>query len=237
MTTFVCPSVDAADTVVFELTVRDSNNLESSSRLTVSFDARDDAENKIDDDYIEFNAYDSTTKLGITTASGGTTEGAIVELKPVDPSTVAGTGTEPQSLTYGLIDFNVRVDSPGGSTQVVVSFPDAVPAGTGWAKFNRAANAWEDFSSSVVYSADRKSATLTLVDGGAGDDDGLANGVIRDPSGPGSFPSAGGIGGSSSDSGGCTVAASPDGSVGVDLILLLVAAGAFLLRRRARGRF
>jgi len=35
--------------------------------------------------------------------------------------------------------------------------------------------------------------TITLVDGGLGDDDGLSNGVIVDPGGPGQPPPVGGI--------------------------------------------
>ena len=40
------------------------------------------------------------------------------------------------------------------------------------------------FPGHAAFSADRQSVTLRLTDGGAGDLDGVANGVIIDPSGP-----------------------------------------------------
>ena len=45
------------------------------------------------------------------------------------------------------------------------------------------------FSAYTHFNATRDQVTLTLVDGGAGDDDLVANGVILDPSGLGAFNS------------------------------------------------
>jgi hypothetical protein len=68
-----------------------------------------------------------------------------------------------------------------------------------WYKYG-SNNGWYDYSDHAEFNADRDQVTLTLVDGGIGDDDGVANGVIADPSGLASpsisFTPTGGGGGS-----------------------------------------
>jgi hypothetical protein len=58
-----------------------------------------------------------------------------------------------------------------------------VPVKGRWYKYELMHRTWSDFSSHAVFSADRKSMTLTLRDGGAGDADGVVNGIIIDPAG------------------------------------------------------
>ncbi|MDY6825379.1 MAG: choice-of-anchor U domain-containing protein, partial [Thermodesulfobacteriota bacterium] len=45
---------------------------------------------------------------------------------------------------------------------------------------------WRDCSDQVTFNDARDEMAIALVDGGLGDDDGTANGVIEDPSGLGS---------------------------------------------------
>lgn len=192
--TFVCPASPAAlSTVTFELTVRDSNGLESTARVSVDVTARTDFDD-IDDERIEFTAFDDR-HLGIVPKEPGggarTTAGEIVTLKPVDPFSLDAPGDAPRELSYGLIDFAVRVEKTGGTTEIEVQLPAPAPTGCGWVKFRPASNAWVDFTDHARFSADRKTVTLTLTDGGPGDDDGLANGIIKDPSGPGVITDAG----------------------------------------------
>jgi len=55
---------------------------------------------------------------------------------------------------------------------------------------------WQDYSDHVVeYDGTNKSVTIEVKDGGYGDADGVENGVIVDPSGPGVSTSGGGGGG------------------------------------------
>jgi hypothetical protein len=51
--------------------------------------------------------------------------------------------------------------------------------------FSTSAGGWINFSGYAEFNAARDQVTLTLTDGGVGDDDGVVNGVILDPSGPG----------------------------------------------------
>ena len=75
-------------------------------------------------------------------------------------------------------------------------------------------NGWHDFSDYAEFNDDRDQVTLTLTDGGLGDDDGIADGIIVDPSGLGSAPptppapSGGGGGGGGS----CFIATAAYGS-------------------------
>jgi hypothetical protein len=72
---------------------------------------------------------------------------------------------------------------------------------------------WEDFSANAAFNAARDQVTVSFVDGGAGDDDGAADGWIVDPSGLSSSAStstssSGGGGGG----GGCFIATATFGS-------------------------
>ena len=84
-----------------------------------------------------------------------------------------------QQFPDGLVSFRVNGLEPGGSATITLTFPSIFPAGARYYKVNET-GFYEfdaDFSGNTV--------TLTLVDGGYGDDDGLENGVIDDPGGIG----------------------------------------------------
>jgi hypothetical protein len=52
-----------------------------------------------------------------------------------------------------------------------------------WYKYDSISGQWFDFSAYAKFAQNRRSLTLTLQDGGTGDADGVANGVIVDPAG------------------------------------------------------
>ncbi|MBU1196580.1 MAG: hypothetical protein KKE62_10575 [Proteobacteria bacterium] len=142
---------------------------------------------------------------------------AIDCLKAVDPDEITDTFGKPANLPLGLIQFRISVVNPGDTAELKIYFSEAV--GTQWYKYDLA-NGWTEYSNdypaNVQFSADRKSVILRLVDGGAGDSDGVANGVIVDPSGPGAFVSglssaAGSVSGDSGG-GGCFIATAAFGS-------------------------
>jgi hypothetical protein len=65
-----------------------------------------------------------------------------------------------------------------------------------------------DFSANVSFNSERNQLSLTLVDGGTGDDDGEQNGIIEDPSGLGVAPAdsaSTNINSSGGGSGGCFI--------------------------------
>ena len=86
-------------------------------------------------------------------------------------------------LPYGLINFKLAVDQPGDKAVVTVHFSQPVSGSAKWVKFDPIKGTWLDYGAYSEFSDDRMSVTLEFVDGGFGDDDGVANGVIIDPSG------------------------------------------------------
>ena len=74
-----------------------------------------------------------------------------------------------------------------------------------WWKYDEV-NGWQDYSEHVVeYDGPNKSATIGVKNGGYGDADGVENGVIVDPSGPGSSTGGGEGGGGGGGGGGCFI--------------------------------
>lgn len=111
---------------------------------------------------------------------------AIDNLKAISPDEITDTVGKPADLPFGLIQFKLRVRTLGDTAELKIYFSE--PVGKQWYKYDLA-NGWTEYSNdypeNVQFSADGKSIILTLVDGGAGDSDGVANGFIVDPSGPG----------------------------------------------------
>jgi hypothetical protein len=100
-------------------------------------------------------------------------------LIPVSPPPPAGV-----SFPYELIGFTVRgLQSPGQTITVRIELPPAGPTVNQYWKLQN--NAWIRMSSAVITG---NVIVLSIMDGGLGDADGLANGVIVDPGAPGFAP-------------------------------------------------
>jgi hypothetical protein len=127
----------------------------------------------------------------------------LVSLYPVDSDsdTIADKNGMPENLIYGLIDFKIRVDTPGSTAIITIFLPEPMPPGYKWYKYSQN-QGWIDYSANVSFNSARDQLNLTLVDGGTGDDDKEQNGIIRDPSGLGIAPSNSGSTNTSSMSGG-----------------------------------
>jgi hypothetical protein len=123
---------------------------------------------------------------------------------------------KPDNLTYGLVEMEIRVSAPGATTTVTIFLPSPAPDGYGWYKYTDTAG-WTDYNGNAAFNPTRDQVTLTLEDGGTGDDDGWVNGVIVDPSGLGTASSSGSSSTTTTSSdwggGGCFIAASAYGSV------------------------
>ncbi len=149
-------------------------------------------------------------------AQMGVKKGRNVEtidmVKSLDPAQLPYSDQAPDEMPLGLIGFRVTVAHPGADAEVTIYFSDPAPEGAAWCKYD-AVNGWHVDGLKVVsvVGSDRKSVTLYLTDGGYGDADGVANGVIVDPggmglsyappTGPGSQPAVAGGGGG----GGCFI--------------------------------
>lgn len=95
-----------------------------------------------------------------------------------------GNSSKPGVIRHGLLSFRLRTQNAGDAATVAVYVADPLPDGDDWYKYDPV-NGWYRYAG-ALFSEDRRSVTFTLIDGGEGDADGLANGVIVDPVGAGS---------------------------------------------------
>ena len=105
---------------------------------------------------------------------------SISMIESIDPAAISALGGP--SMPFGLIAIKLEVTNPGDTAEATVYFSKAAPNGAKWYKYD-AISDWSDYSEYATFSNDRKSAVLQFKDGGYGDADGVANGIIVDPSG------------------------------------------------------
>ena len=197
MPKFVAPPVDInGTTLTFELTVEDAQGLQATD--VVSITVSDNGITGFPADAITLNTTGGDP-VGITVDNGG----SITQLKAMDTTSLSGSSDMPQDFLMGLLDFQANADVTGGTITITVYLSQPAPDGHSWYKYNRNNGTWTDYGQETgingvkgaVYNEARDQVTLTLVDGGMGDEDGLANGIIIDPSGPAAAVSTGGTGG------------------------------------------
>ncbi len=160
-------------------------------------------------------ASDGSVSIGIERASSSVEE--IESLEVIDPDTISNTVNRPADLIFGLVAYRLRVTTPGDTATIRIYFSGGIFASDVFYKYDTI-NGWYDYSEHTTFNDDGQSVTLELKDGGYGDSDGLANGVIVDPGGIASGGSEstytdsgvdiGGIGGG----GGCFIATASFGS-------------------------
>jgi hypothetical protein len=149
-------------------------------------------------------------------------------LSPADLPSVSGAGAE---LPYGLFSFRVgglRVDPVNPARVVVRVYLPEPPVGpVVWYKFDPATGDLFELPEGVTLEG--RTAFVELVDGGFGDFDGVVNGVIVDPSGPGILATSGTEEITVTTDGGSS-------SIGLLLPGLMAFAGALRRRAARRGR-
>jgi hypothetical protein len=195
--TFVAPPVDQNGAVlIFELTVKDGGGLQSSR--AVSINVTDNGISGFPPEAITMLSAQGDP-MAILEVGGGN----ITKISAMNASSLPATEEMPEDMIFGLLDLNVKTDTPGATVTLTIFLPQAAPVGYKWYKFNPRTNIWTDYTATsdtggakgAVFNAARDQVTLTLVDGGIGDDDGIRNGVIEDPSGLGAgITSLGSIG-------------------------------------------
>lgn len=137
-------------------------------------------------------------------------EDTISEIEQValmDPTEFDIDETTPARLPSAMVAYKLVLFQPGQRARVTILLSDPAPAGATWFKYDEI-NGWQDYSDHTQFSADRQSVIVEVKDGGYGDADGVANGIIIDPAGlstsvdgSSSTATAGGGGG-----GGCFIA-------------------------------
>jgi len=128
------------------------------------------------------------TSETVTTTTGqitlGTSNGVFSSVDTVDESTLPTDGFPTVTFVDGLISMTISGLSNGDTTAITFEMPDDMSTDTeAWKVVN---DEWIDFTSSLGSNDGDNILTLTVTDGGTGDSDGVANGIIVDPVGFGS---------------------------------------------------
>ncbi len=129
---------------------------------------------------------------------------AIEAIESGHSDEVTETVGKPDDMPYGVIYFKINVNNPGNQAVVTIYFSEIIPQDSKWYKLDAANAEWMDFSDYAEIDPDGRSISLFLEDGGIGDADGVANGIIVDPAGLGTeLPAEASSG---SGGGGCFIA-------------------------------
>ena len=113
-----------------------------------------------------------------------TNTGTIENLTAVNVSDIPVPPPAGVNLYYGLFRFNITSVPSGGSANLTLTFPDNLPAGTTYWKFGANATNHTPHWYAIPLTISGNKLTITLTDGGLGDDDLTANGLVKDDGGP-----------------------------------------------------
>lgn len=172
------PAGGAMASLSFQLTVTDAGQRTATDSVSVNvFPANAAIQTTPDGD-----------PLGIRVGHGSILSRYVITTPDAITSTItAQGGPEPVDLPHGLADIRIESENPLITGTVVYTatatffLPAAAPPRYGWAKLSLL-KGWMDFSDHVVFNPARTVVTMTLTDGGPGDDNAAA-GIIDDPSG------------------------------------------------------
>jgi len=127
-------------------------------------------------------AFTGSAPVPVNTPGGTVTVGASTgSLGAVSNTAIIPPGLPPTvDMPYGVISFTVSDLAPGTTVTMTFILPTVPPANLQFWKYIN--GAWVDCSSLLSGVADGNNTVfVTITDGGLGDQDGLANGVIVDP--------------------------------------------------------
>jgi K319-like protein len=199
---FVAPqSGGEMSTLVFQLTVTDSGQNSDTDTVVV----------QVFPEGVTVDITPDGNPLGIRVDNGSILNRFIITSSEVYTSTMTVEGQAPIDLPHGLADIgissqNVVTETGVYSATTTFFLPTAALPDYGWAKLSLLTDAWIDFSEHIVFNPNRTVVTVTLTDGGPGDDN-PALGVIDDPSGLALMPALenNDSGGNGDDGGTCFI--------------------------------
>ncbi|WP_207687081.1 PKD domain-containing protein [Desulfonema limicola] len=173
---FISPVIGSESAIlVFELTTEDINHVINTSEIRI----------KINDNGIKGYPENVLTFTGTGGSMGiRVINGNLIFIKPVSPDTISEQQNRPDELIYGLFDIHIQVSEPGKTAKAEIYFQEPAGSSLSWIKY-QPGRGWYDYKDNAVFSDDRTMVTLMFTDGGTGDDDGIADQIIKDPSGLG----------------------------------------------------
>lgn len=162
-------------TLTFRLTIESSDGFKDSLDYTIQ--VADNNVCTISDTAIPIVTYDGRS-LEIEAIDGAT----LTRLASINPESIEAGLDPPGTIFCGLLDMELMVENPGDSATLLITYHEPLPSNCGWFKYN-SESGWYNYSDYIQTDYETNQIRLTLTDGGPGDDDGTADGVIVDPSG------------------------------------------------------
>jgi len=138
-----------------------------------------------------FEKHAVETATGTGTATFITDVGFMQNLTTVDEATLPTAGKPNIEFPHGFFSFKITGLTPGQAVTITITLPSNMPVGTQY--WICQGGSWyqipigDDDGDNVI--------TITYTDGGLGDADGIKNGIIVDPGGPGTPPKPTPVGG------------------------------------------
>ncbi len=105
---------------------------------------------------------------------------SIEAVGTIDVTVVSEKKRRPRKFLYGLFSYRIGVNQPGATATVRVYFSQNIGGARYFYKYDTL-RGWQDYSSFTTFNKRENFITLHVEDGGPGDSDGVANGVITDP--------------------------------------------------------
>ena len=134
---------------------------------------------QIDSQFKCIKTFDKTSQVSIKALENVIN---ILTIKTMDKNVIDDETNRPEQMPYGLIFFKLYVDTPGCTATVQVYFETTIPDNSQWYKYDTVLG-WYDYSQHMRIDSNKRSVLIEYADGGYGDADGIANGIIVDPSG------------------------------------------------------
>jgi hypothetical protein len=125
-------------------------------------------------------AADGSVNIGVEKISDSITE--IQALDAIDPADIPYSPERPADIIYGLFSYRLILNQPGAVARVRVYFSAGIYSTDNFYKYDTL-NGWYNYTQYTTFNDDGQSFILELRDGGNGDSDGVANGIITDPGG------------------------------------------------------
>jgi hypothetical protein len=161
----------------------------------ISIDVLTSSEDSDNDDNSSDDSDDGNSSLtvsvqtakntGTATLSVDETSGCgISEVDSINEANLGTDTTPPVQFPHGLLEFTTLCVAPGATVTITMIFPSEIPIDSEYWKIVN--DEWFKLPNDLVGDNDGDNVlTITLTDGGTGDADGVANGQIVDPGGPG----------------------------------------------------
>jgi hypothetical protein len=130
----------------------------------------------------------STSDISSSTGVGAVTihvpSGTLTGLSAISESSLPTSGKPDLQFPYGFFRFTITGITPGSTATITITLPTNLPAGAQYWKYQSGVG-WVDMTAHMGGNNGGNTITLTITDGGVGDQDGAANGVIVDDGAPG----------------------------------------------------